>query len=154
MRTLDTEILNETNAELLLIDDDPGYRYLVKLVLGALPFKTSLSVLHGSGKVLAYLRKEDEFAASPTPNLIILDRMLTPKDGLAVLTEIKRDQKLNPIPVIMMSGHSNNGVVNEAYRLGVSSYLRKPDSLEGFIETFRVMLNYWLVHASLPTIFS
>jgi two-component system, response regulator len=122
------------------------------LVLGALPFKTSLSVLHGSGKVLAYLRKEGEFAASVTPSLIILDRVLTPKDGLALLTEIKRDQKLNPIPIIMMSGHTNNGVINEAYRLGVSSYIRKPDSLEGFIDTFRALLNYWLIHASLPAI--
>lgn len=100
-------------------------------------------------EALSLLKREGEYAETPTPDLLILDLNLPRKDGRAVLKEIKSDPKLSKIPVVVFTTSQANSDVMWSYQLGANCYLRKPGNLHDYRAVVQSMADFWLGFASL-----
>ena len=137
-------------VEILLIEDNPGD---VRLTLEALhegKVKNNLVVAPDGETALAILRREGEHADAPRPDLILLDLNLPKKDGREVLAEIKADEKLHCIPVVVLTTSKSEEDVLRSYQLNANCYITKPVDLEQFIRVVRAIEDFWLTMVVLP----
>jgi two-component system, response regulator len=104
--------------------------------------------------LMDYLRREgryaDPAADAPRPEIILLDLNMPKKDGREALAEIKADEALRQIPVIVLSTSHDPSDIGHAYDLGVNSFITKPVTFPGLVEVLRVWTHYWLGIVSLP----
>jgi len=89
--------------------------------------------------------------SAPRPTLILLDLNLPGTDGRQILAEIKQDDALKEIPVIVLTTSSYDRDVQACYRAGANSYVQKPVGLGGFIEAIKRLRDFWFDLALLPT---
>ena len=130
-------------AQVLLVEDNPGDIRLKEAVKeGA--FNSKMHVARDGEQAMAFLRQEGKYAASPRPDLILLDLNLPRKSGREVLTEIKLEQWLCRIPVIILSTSTNPEDIARAYDLHANCYLQKPGSLEELLELCRSIECFWM----------
>jgi len=104
-------------------------------------------------EVMNYLQRQGVYAnpkKSPRPDLIVLDIALPLMDGKSVLNEIKSDDDLKDIPVVMFTTSENEKDVAESYALGANAYLTKPDEVDNFTWMIKSMCFFWLFMAKLP----
>ena len=137
-------------VEILLIEDNPGD---VRLTLEALhegKVKNNLVVAPDGEAALAILRREGAQAEAPRPDLILLDLNLPKKDGREVLAEIKADEKLHCIPVVVLTTSKSEEDVLRSYQLNANCYITKPVDLEQFIRVVRAIEDFWLTMVVLP----
>ena len=137
-------------VEILLIEDNPGD---VRLTLEALhegKDKNNLVVAPDGETALAILRREGAHADAPRPDLILLDLNLPKKDGREVLAEIKADEKLHCIPVVVLTTSKSEEDVLRSYQLNANCYITKPVDLEQFIRVVRAIEDFWLTMVVLP----
>ena len=130
-------------VEILLVEDNPGDVRLMREALKEGQFRSRLSVVEDGAKALAFLRREGPYAEAPRPNLVFLDLNLPGMDGMEVLSEIKLDDNLRGIPVVVLTGSASHDDVDLAYRLNASSYITKPDGIEGFVTMVRSIQYFW-----------
>lgn len=86
----------------------------------------------------------------PQPSVILLDLNLPGTDGREVLAEIKKDEQLKSIPILILTTSADERDVEKCYRLGANSYVKKPVALEDFYRTIQVVKDFWLDLAVLP----
>ena len=89
-------------------------------------------------------------ADAPRPAIVLLDLNLPGTDGREVLKQIKGDQKLKTIPVIVMTTSSDERDVNKCYEMGANSYMQKPVDVQGFVRAIELLKKYWFEIALLP----
>jgi CheY-like chemotaxis protein len=102
---------------------------------------------------LDYLFQRDRYSdadKSPRPDLILLDLNLPGTDGREVLEEIKKDPKLKPIPVIVLTTSSDEDDIEVCYRSGANSYIQKPVDLQGFFAAIQRLKDFWFEVVLLP----
>ena len=109
-----------------------------------------VSVAIDGEEALRFIRGEGEFADAPRPDLILLDLNLPLKDGRQVLTELKDDDDLKRIPVIILTTSASDRDLMEAYDKRVNAYIRKPVSLDRFVDVVNSIDEFWLGVVSLP----
>ena len=131
-------------AHILLVEDNPGDVRLTREALKDGPVPCQLHVARNGVEALAFLRREDGFADAPQPDLILLDLNLPRKGGLQVLAEIKADERLRRIAVVVLSTSEFEEDVARSYDLGANCYVVKPASLDPFIHAIHAMQAYWL----------
>jgi CheY-like chemotaxis protein len=107
---------------LLLADDDYDDCTLFKEALEELPFNSTLKTVGDGEKLMNLLTTKSE----PFPDILFLDLNMPRKTGFECLTEIKRNEKLRSIPVIVYSTSFDGEVVNMLYEKGAHHYIRKP----------------------------
>jgi len=127
----------------LLIEDNPGDVRLMVEALKDSDFRSNLSVVEDGEAALAFLRREGEFKLAPRPNLIFLDLNLPRIDGMEVLAEIKLENQLRGIPVIVLTSSSSHSDVDLSYRLNANCYITKPDGIDGFITMVKAIHYFW-----------
>jgi CheY-like chemotaxis protein len=135
-------VLVET-VEILLIEDNPGD---VRLTLEALKDSkvyNHLSVVQDGVEAMAFLRCEGAYGAAPRPDLILLDLNLPKKDGFEVLREIKSDDDLRRIPVVVLTTSSNERDIVESYDLHANCYVTKPVDLKQFMMIVQNIQHFW-----------
>jgi len=140
----------QQNYAILLVEDNPDDVLITRRALLKGMVKNTLYVVGDGEKAIKFLRKEDEYKKSPTPTLILLDLKMPKLDGFQVLKEIKSDDKLKSIPVIVLTTSDRDKDVEDAYRLGCNSYIVKPVSFESFIKTVIEIGEYWLIISRVP----
>jgi two-component system, chemotaxis family, response regulator Rcp1 len=136
--------------DILLIEDNPAD---VRLTREALKEAKVLNTLHIAGdgmEALAFLRKQGQFADSSSPDLILLDLNLPKKDGREVLAEIKQDESLKRIPVVVLTTSRGEEDVVRSYDLHANAYVTKPVDLKHFLEVIRTIEQFWLAVVTLP----
>lgn len=99
---------------------------------------------------MAALRRTGKYADTPRPDLILLDLNLPRKDGREVLAELKADEDLKSIPVIVLTTSSSDDDINKSYRLHANCYIVKPVDLDRFFEVVRGIESFWLNMVRLP----
>ena len=99
---------------------------------------------------LLFLRKVGRYANAPTPNLVLLDLHMPRMNGLEVLEEIGRDERLQHFPIVVLTTSDAPSDVLACYRLRCNSYVVKPVSFEAFAKTIQAVGEYWLRLAALP----
>jgi two-component system, chemotaxis family, response regulator Rcp1 len=137
-------------SEILLIEDNPGDVLLTREAFKECGHEHTINAVKDGVEGLKYLKKENNFSNALTPDLILLDLNLPRKDGRELLKEIKNDDELKTIPVIILSTSKNELDVEKCYELNVNCYVTKPVELDNFIEIIRTIEKYWMQTAKLP----
>jgi CheY-like chemotaxis protein len=131
---------------ILLVDDDPDCRLLVRDVIADSKVSNAVYEVSNGEEALAFLRNP----ANPRPGLIYLDIEMPRKNGLDTLAEIKSDPNFRDIPVVMMTGVADETQMALAAQRGANSYTIKPANAEQFLRTVLTSTNYWLTIHQYP----
>lgn len=143
--------MNEREIEILLVEDNPGDARLTLEALKEAKMHNHLSYVIDGVEALAFLRREGKYGAAPRPDLILLDLNLPRKDGREVLAEIKADDKLKRIPVVVLTTSQAEEDVLRAYNLNANCYVSKPVDLDQFIKVVKCIEDFWLTIVKLPS---
>ena len=136
--------------EILLVEDNPGDIRLTREALKDAKMLNHLSVCTDGEEAMRFLRREDEYAGSPRPELILLDLNMPKKDGREVLAEIKDLPELKRIPVVMLTTSTAEHDILESYDLHANCYITKPVDLEQFVTVVKTIEDFWLTIVKLP----
>jgi CheY-like chemotaxis protein len=134
----------------LLVEDDPGDVLMTREAFEEF-LHNRLDVVSDGCEALAYLRREGEYADAPRVDLILLDLNLPRRDGREVLAEIKADEILRHIPVIVLTTSRAAEDVLRSYQLHANAYVTKPVDFDGFIEAIRQIDHFFVSVVQLPT---
>ncbi len=137
-------------VEILLVEDNAGDVRLAREGLRECKLLNNLSVADDGVKAMAFLRREGEHAHAPRPDLIMLDLNLPRKDGREVLKEIKEDEKLKRIPVVILTTSKAEEDIVKSYSLHANCYVTKPLAIEQFIEVVQAIETFWFTIVELP----
>jgi chemotaxis family two-component system response regulator Rcp1 len=137
-------------AEILLVEDNPGDVRLTMVALEEAKVLNTLHVAKDGVEAMAFLRREAENANAPRPDLILLDLNLPRKDGREVLAEIKADDDLKSIPVVVLTTSEAEEDILKSYNLHANCYIVKPVDLDQFIEVVKTLQGFWLMVVKLP----
>ena len=133
--------------EILLVEDNAADVRLTMEALKEARVANRLHVARDGVEALHMLRVES--GAVPRPDLILLDLNLPRKDGREVLQEIKQDEALRHIPVVILTTSQAEQDVLQSYRLGANAFVTKPVEIEHLFQVFRSMEQFWLNTATL-----
>jgi two-component system, chemotaxis family, response regulator Rcp1 len=122
---------------LLYVEDDDAAFLAMQLTLREAQAGIDLHRAVDGEQALAFVRKKGTYEHVPRPDLIVLDLNLPKRSGMEVLAELKGDESLRSIPVIMFSSSRREVDEDRSLRMGAQEYLTKPSSLEGFVETVK-----------------
>jgi CheY-like chemotaxis protein len=134
----------------LLVEDDPGDVLMTREAFEEY-LDNRLDVVSDGSEALAYLRREGQYADAPRPDLILLDLNLPRRDGREVLAEVKNDEALQHIPVIVLTTSRADEDVLRSYQLHANAYVTKPVDFDGFIEAIKQIDHFFVSVVQLPT---
>ena len=137
-------------ANILLVEDNPGDILLTKEAFNECSQNHNISFVKDGNEAMKYLRKSGEYSTVTTPDLILLDLNLPKKDGREVLEEIKKDEVLKSIPVIILSTSKNDKDIHRTYELKANCYISKPVELDTFFYIIAELNRFWLNTVELP----
>jgi CheY-like chemotaxis protein len=137
-------------AHILLVEDNAGDVLLTRKAFQNSKIANTIDVATDGDIAMRYLRREGEFADARLPDLILLDLNLPTKDGREVLRDIKADDGLKHIPVVILTSSRAELDIVKTYNLHANSYLIKPVNLEKFTEIVETIEHYWFTLVVLP----
>jgi chemotaxis family two-component system response regulator Rcp1 len=137
--------------EILLVEDSPSDTDLTVEALAAAKVTNRLSIVEDGVQAMEFLHREGQYAHAPRPDLILLDLNLPRKDGREVLAEIRSDEKLTAIPVVVLTTSQAEQDVLRAYALHANCYITKPVDFNQFLEVIEAIEGFWLSVVKLPT---
>lgn len=138
---------------LLMADDDDDDCLLTKDALAEGRVLNELYFVHDGEQLLAYLHRAGPYAdpaASPRPDLILLDLNMPRKDGREALGDIKADPTLRLIPIVVLTTSKAEEDILRTYDLGASAFITKPVTFEGLVEVMRTLGQFWFEIVELP----
>lgn len=138
--------------DILLVEDNPGDIRLTQEAFKEGEVLKTLHVVKDGVEALNFLRKKGEYADVPTPDIILLDLNLPRKDGREVLAEVKSDDLLRFIPVIVLTTSDSDQDITKAYSLYANCFITKPVDLEQFIFIIRQIEIFWFQVIKLPNV--
>ncbi len=142
---------NEGRAiEILLVEDSPSDAELTIEALRDAKVRNRLSTVEDGVQAMQFLRRQGQYAHAPVPDLILLDLNLPRKDGREVLAELKADEDLKLIPVVVLTTSRAEQDVLRAYRSHANCYITKPVDFKQFLEVVRCIESFWLFVVTLP----
>ena len=138
-------------VEMLLVEDNPGDARLAMEALKDAKVNNNLNWVKDGVEAMTFLRRQDEYTDAPRPDVILLDLNLPKKDGREVLADIKGDDDLRRIPVVILTVSSAEEDIMKTYNLHANCYIQKPLDLGQFIEVVKSIQSFWLSIVKLPT---
>ena len=142
--------MNGKPIEILLAEDNPGDARLTLEGFKDAKVKNKITVVEDGVEVMTFLRQQGKYANVALPDLILLDLNMPKKDGREVLAEIKADEKLRHIPVLVFTVSSADQDILAAYNLQASAFITKPIDLDEFITVVKSLEEFWLTVVKLP----
>jgi two-component system, chemotaxis family, response regulator Rcp1 len=142
--------MNSKKIEILLVEDNPGDARLTLEAFKEGKVLNHITVVQDGVDAMAYLRREGIHAKASVPDLILLDLNLPRKSGREVLAEIKQDERLRTIPVVVLTTSADEEDVAQAYHNHANCYLTKPVELEQFLRVVNSIESFWLTLVRLP----
>ncbi|AVH66120.1 response regulator [Nostoc sp. 'Peltigera membranacea cyanobiont' 213] len=146
--------MNTTKAimpiEVLLVEDNPGDAQLTRIALEDSKISIHLNVVEDGVEAMAFLRKQGQYIRVAHPDIVLLDLNLPRKDGREVLAEIKADEKLKRIPVVVLTTSQAEEDIIKAYNLSANCYITKPVDFDQFVKIVQSIENFWFAIVKLP----
>ena len=139
-----------SSIQILMVEDNPDDVELTTEALHDAKICHQLHVVSDGADALSFLRKEGPYANAPRPDLILLDLNLPRKDGRQVLAEIKADERLRLIPVVVLTTSQADEDILRAYRLNANCYVTKPVDFDQFMKVVKAINEFWLTVVRLP----
>ena len=138
------------SVEILLVEDNPGDARLALEALKDNKIRNELHTVEDGVEAMNFLRKKGKYSNVPRPDLILLDLNLPKKDGREVLAEIKEDDKLKAIPVVVLTISKAEEDILKSYNLHANCYITKPLDLKQFIKVVKSIKSFWFSIVKLP----
>jgi len=136
-------------VEVLLVEDSPNDAELMLEALGESSLPIRVTVVEDGEEAIDYLRRRGAHRDAPRPDLVLLDLHLPRKNGHEVLADIKEDDNLRLIPVVVLTAFDSDEAIGLAYERHVNCCVRKPSDLDQFAQTVRKIESFWLQQAYL-----
>lgn len=137
--------------QILLVEDDPGDVELTRESLNDSKLLISMNVVEDGVEAMAFLKREGKYSDASRPDLILLDLNLPRKDGRAVLAEVKADDSLKMIPIVILTTSTAEEDILKTYNLGANCYITKPVGLAQFTSVVQAIEGFWFTVVRLPT---
>lgn len=137
-------------AHVLLVEDNPDDIELTLEALEDSKVRMEIDVVSDGVAAMAFLRREGEYENKTRPDLVLLDLNLPLMDGREVLKEIREDQDLTDLPVVVLTTSEDEGDIFKAYKLHANCYISKPVDFGRFTEIIRQVEGFWLQLVKLP----
>jgi CheY-like chemotaxis protein len=142
--------INIRPLEILLVEDNPGDVNLTRIALADREINVNLSVVADGVEAMNFLHHYGEYHQSIHPDLILLDWNLPRKDGREVLVEIKADERLQRIPVVVLTTSESEEDILKAYNLHANCYITKPVDFNQFVHIIQSIEDFWFTIVQLP----
>ncbi len=142
----------EEKIEILLIEDNPGDVRLIREGLKGSTIVGHISVVEDGEAAMEFLYRKGRFAEAPVPDIILLDLNLPKKDGREVLAEIKQNDELKRIPVVVLTSSQAEQDITMTYELHANCYLTKPLDLSEFNTMIHSFEQFWLARVVFPRV--
>lgn len=136
--------------DILIVEDNTGDARLIKEIFNENKLYNSLYFVKDGVEAIDFLYRRGVYKGVPRPDLIILDLNLPRKDGREVLAEIKADNELKHIPVVIMTISQAEEDILKSYNLHANCYVTKPIDLDQFITVIKSIENFWFSVVKLP----
>jgi CheY-like chemotaxis protein len=139
---------------ILIADDDEEDRMLIRQAMLKNQVANPMHFVENGEEVLDYLYNRNQFSNNkdcPKPGLILLDLNMPKMDGREAIIEIKKEPALRSIPIVVLTTSGAEEDILRSYNLGVSSFITKPITFQGFIEVMKTLNQYWLEIVELPS---
>jgi CheY-like chemotaxis protein len=137
-------------VEILLVEDSQGDVRLIQEALQEAKVRNRMTVVGDGEEAMAYLRKQGRYARASNPGLVLLDLNLPKKNGFEVLQEIKEDEILKRIPVVILTTSQAEQDIVKSYDLYANAYITKPVDLDQFLAVVKAVEGFWLEIVRLP----
>ena len=151
MSLVKNDVMSDRQAHILLVEDDSDD---VKFVRRAFSDVWPNCEIHSVGdgeEALSFLRRTPGYEDAPSPDLILLDLNMPRKGGHEVLLEIKQDDALKHIPVVVMTTTDDKDTVLTSYKLHANSFITKPVGTDELNRIVQTVVDYWFSAVGLPT---
>jgi CheY-like chemotaxis protein len=135
---------------ILLVEDNAADAELITQAFAATKSSPAITRVEDGEKALAYLRRENSFSRAERPDLLLLDLNIPRKHGHEVLAEIKADDELRRIPVVVLSGSISPDDVRRSYDLHANCYMQKPVDIRNLFAAAQTLDDLWFRYAKLP----
>ena len=145
-----TEFDESRVIDVLLVEDDEGDVLMTREAFEYYKIHNRLHVVRDGEQALQFLHQTGPYADAPRPGLILLDVNLPRRSGLEVLAELKQDEKLLTIPVIMLTTSQAEQDIIRSYSLHANAFISKPVNFEDFMEAIRQVDAFFLTLVKLP----
>ena len=142
--------INNRNIEILLVEDNPGDVNLTRIALADREINVNLSVVVDGVEAMNFLHRQGRYPDAIHPDLILLDWNLPRKDGREVLSEIKADDRLQRIPVVVLTTSQSEEDILKAYDLRANCYITKPLDFQQFVKIIQSIEDFWFTIVQLP----
>lgn len=136
--------------EILLVEDNLGDVRLTEEALKDAKVKIILNVVNDGVEAMAYLRQKDKYKDVSKPDLVLLDLNMPRKNGLEVLSEIKADDELKQIPVVILTVSKSEEDIIKSYNNHANCFITKPVDFNQFLNVVRSIEDFWLTIVKLP----
>jgi len=136
--------------DILLVEDNPGDVRLAQEALKDSKVNNQLYVVEDGVEAMAFLRRQEKYAGMPRPDLILLDLNLPRKSGREVLAEVKSDDDLKRIPVVVLTVSKAEEDIIKCYNNYANCYITKPLDFNQFMEITKTIEEFWLTIVKLP----
>ena len=140
---------NET-ISILLVDDDADCRMLIRDAIAECKVSNKVYEAGNGVEALDFLHRRGKFKDAPRPGLIYLDIEMPGMDGQETLKRIRENPAFRDVPIVMMTGVSDEAQMALAAANGANSYTIKPANAEQFLRTVLASTNYWLTIHQTP----
>lgn len=137
--------------EILLVEDNPGDAQLTQIAVEDSKMSIKLNVVEDGVEAMNFLQKQGKYAKATCPDLILLDLNLPRKDGREVLAEIKNDDILKRIPVVVLTTSQAEDDILKAYDLSANCYITKPVDFDQFVKIVQSIEHFWFTIVKLPS---
>lgn len=146
--------LQKDQPVLMVEDNDDDFEATVRaLKASGFEIENRLIRFDNGDDALSYLRREGEYqdaAKYPRPGVILLDLNMPGMSGQDILSEIKTNETLREIPVVILTTSNNEKDVSSCYAAGANTYVQKPVNIDHFFEAIKKLTEYWFDLAVLP----
>lgn len=138
------------DVHILLVEDDPADVLMTQEAFDQHRIRNPLHVVNDGAEALEFLRREGRFADAPRPGVILLDLNLPKLDGREVLAEIKNDERLRSIPVVVLTTSSADEDIVRSYDTHANAYITKPVEIGRFMDAIRDIDQFFVKVVKLP----
>lgn len=124
-------------VRILVVDDDPGDVLMIEEALEGSDVDKAIDVVGDGQEAMEFLRGEGRHVGAPRPDMILLDLNMPRMDGRQVLSEVKSDDDLRTIPIVVLTTSNADTDILSSYSLQANAYVTKPIDLDDFNDVVR-----------------
>ena len=140
----------DNTVNILLVEDNPADARLIEEVFKDTNVNNKIYVVKDGVDAMNFLNKENEYSEAPRPEMILLDLNLPRKDGREVLKEVKKNEELKSIPIVILTTSSAKEDVIKTYSNHANCYITKPVDFDQFLRVITAIEDFWLKVVELP----